>query len=160
MNVDPKDIHVISKYYGNDTATYRYKEYTFRADREDWHNIEKYGIIPEYCAVPVDKPKDKENNIELNKLFVYGIFLGKGAREAYGMSNPGYATVPGFITVGGQIVEAIRVDSDKVMLTGLLVDVDPSKWERIDKLESNYDRIKVKTYTRIEAWMYVAKGQK
>lgn len=107
---------------------------------------------------------------ELNKLFVYGIFLGEGMREQYGMSNANYAVVPGYVTVsvGGSIVEAVPVDNEGVMLTGLLVDVAPKSfgytgierdtWEALDGLEAGYDRIKVKTSGGQEAWMYARRG--
>lgn len=91
-----------------------------------------------------------------NKLFVYGIFLGKAQRDAYGMSNARYTTVPGYITVGSYIVEAVKVDEPSIQLTGLLVDVDPEQWPSIDSLEGGYERIKVKTLSG-EAWMYAAR---
>lgn len=92
----------------------------------------------------------------MNKLFVYGIFLDKGNRDNYGMSNPTYATVEGYATVGGRIVWAVE---DKMYtLTGLLVDVNPRAWKAIDSLERGYDRVKVKTTNGQRAYMYVVKG--
>lgn len=102
----------------------------------------------------------------MNRLFVYGIFLDESARQRYGMKNPRYATVKGFATVGGQIVEAVA--DERYTLTGLLVDADPTYWARLDSLEWGYDRMLVKTTTeewneltgRLEtvwAYMYVAK---
>lgn len=94
----------------------------------------------------------------MNRLFVYGIFLGESLRPAFGMSNPRYETVPGFITVGGRIVEAIRVPNDEIALTGLVVDVDPVYWGRIDELESGYDRIIVQTSSNESVYMYAKRG--
>ena len=94
----------------------------------------------------------------MNKLFVYGIFLGKGMREAYGMTNPQYATVKDYITQGGQIVWAVPVDPEfGTALTGLLVDADPNQWERLDAMEGAYDRVQVITTNGDEAYMYVAR---
>lgn len=89
------------------------------------------------------------------KLFVYGIFLDEYNRNAYGMSNPKYCTVPGYITVGHGIVQAVPVEDKKIALTGLLVDMDSSRWTPLDRLEGGYERAKVKTHNGIEAWMYV-----
>lgn len=96
----------------------------------------------------------------VEKLFVYGIFLGNTMRKAYNMKNPRYATVPGYVTVGDYIVKAHNVDDKRIALTGLLVDVDPVDWGRIDALESGYDRVRVQTCTKENAYMYVAKGEK
>lgn len=99
-------------------------------------------------------------NTEINvrpateKLFVYGIFLDENNRNRFGMSNPQYATVPSFVTVGGHIVKAVRVDQKEVALTGLLVDMDSSRWEPLDSLEGGYDRIKVVTTDHEETYMY------
>lgn len=102
---------------------------------------------------------------------MYGIFLDELMRQRYGMSNPRYATVEGFATVGannsGTIVEAIPVRSGNFYLTGLVVDVSPDiespygtvdNWARLDRLEGAYDRIKVDTTDGQECWMYVCKG--
>lgn len=69
------------------------------------------------------------------------------------MSRPKYATVKNYATkpIGGEIVEAVPVEGFD--LTGLVVDVDPEYWNKIDALESGYDRIKVQTMYG-EAWMY------
>lgn len=74
----------------------------------------------------------------------------------YGMYNPRYTTVPGYITVGGGIVEAVEVGNQSIALTGLLVDMDSSRWANLDALEGAYDRKKVTTHDG-EAWMYVGK---
>ena len=91
---------------------------------------------------------------KLNKLFVYGIFLGEDNRKAFGMSNPRYTVVRNYATepVGGSIVTAVPLKGYN--LTGLYVDVDPTNWEDIDRLEGGYDRIKVDTLLG-KAWMYV-----
>lgn len=91
---------------------------------------------------------------DLNSLFVYGIFLDKDKRASYGMSNPLYTTVKGFATVPlmGDMVAAVPLEGYN--LTGLLVEVNPGDWWKIDRLESAYDRIKVNTYFG-ESWMYV-----
>ena len=89
----------------------------------------------------------------LNKLFVYGIFLDEANRRAYGMSNPRYQTVSGYATFGKGIVMAYPVN-EEAGLTGLVVDVDPDRWESIDNLEYRYDRFKVTTDLNEEVWMY------
>lgn len=94
-----------------------------------------------------------------NRLFVYGIFLNEGNRIHYGMTNPCYGTVPGYITVGHHIVEAYRVDDPRIALTGLTVDVNPKDWDRIDVLEGGYDRNVVVTDTGEEVYMYTAKEE-
>lgn len=93
----------------------------------------------------------------MNKLFVYGIFLEEPTRRRFGMSNPSYATVTGYITIGVHIVQAVPVNNQNIALTGLLVDVDPNYWERIDSIEAGYDRIEVTLtdYNKTKAWMYV-----
>lgn len=102
----------------------------------------------------------------LSKLFVYGIFLSERLREAYYMKDASYDTVANFSTVGkggvnSTIVEAV-VDEGKT-LTGLVVDVEPTvvfgdsvfdNWDRLDKLEHGYDRVKITTNSGVEAWMY------
>lgn len=91
--------------------------------------------------------------VERDKLFVYGIFLGQAARNSYGMINPRYTTVPGYITVGHGIVQAVKVDEPRIELTGLLVEIHPNQWPRLDRLEAGYQRIKVETGLG-QAWMY------
>ncbi len=93
-----------------------------------------------------------------NRLFVYGIFLDEHNRTAYGMSNPKYTTVSGYATFGMGIVQAYPVQ-EEAGLTGLAVDVDPSRWNDIDSLERGYDRIKVEAYNGETLWMYTGKGQ-
>lgn len=94
----------------------------------------------------------------MNKLFVYGIFLGERQRLRYGMSNPEYATVAGYLTMGNQIVEAIAVpERPDIALSGLVVDVEPSQWERLDRLEGGYKRITITTTDKQQAWMYAGK---
>lgn len=90
-----------------------------------------------------------------NRLFVYGIFLGQDCRDRYGMTNPVYATVPGYATYGRHIVQAFPVGNQNIALTGLTVDVDPEKWESIDRLESGYARKLVLTDSNEEVYMYV-----
>lgn len=95
-----------------------------------------------------------------NKLFVYGIFLGKRMRDAYGMTDPEYATVSGYLTVGHDIVQAVKIDDKSIALTGLLVDVDPEEWRNIDRLEGGYDRIEIETNNGTKAWMYARPERK
>lgn len=92
----------------------------------------------------------------MDRLFVYGIFLGERQRQKYGMTDPIYATVPGYATFGSYIVQARRVPVPGLQLTGLVVDVDPDKWRDIDRLEGGYDRVRVITTDREEVWMYAA----
>lgn len=91
-----------------------------------------------------------------NRVFVYGIFLGEAMRNAYGMTNPVYTTVPGYITVGEHIVQATPVNNPRIALTGLVVDLDPTHWERLDALEGGYDRTLVKTDKGEHVYMYTA----
>lgn len=72
------------------------------------------------------------------------------------MTNPKYETVPGYITVGHHIVQAVPVESDGIRLTGLVVDMDPDKWGALDNLEGGYDRILVETTSKEMVNMYVA----
>lgn len=110
-------------------------------------------------VIEKDSPLNGVESPVGNKLFVYGIFLGKGNRDAYGMSNPQYATVPNFVTVGGHIVKAVPVeDGARASLTGLLVDVDPQYWAAIDNLEYGYDRNIVTTTNGVRTYMYTVKG--
>lgn len=116
----------------------------------------------------------------LEKLFVYGIFLDKQNRTRYGMSSPAYDTVKDYITCGDHIVQAFAVPHYmQASLTGLVVNVSPTiarkyeewdgelrktitrdytvdTWDSLDALEAGYDRIKIKTISGVEAWMYVA----
>lgn len=92
----------------------------------------------------------------MDNLFVYGIFLDQHNRDAFGMSNPRYDTVPDYITQGHHIVQAVPVDPEfGTALTGLLVDMDTSRWEGLDALEGGYDRKRVTTTSGHQAWMYV-----
>lgn len=91
----------------------------------------------------------------MNRLFVYGIFLGEYQRQSYGMSNPQYATVLDYATFGHSIVQAEKIAGVGFSLTGLVVDVDPECWRDIDALEGAYKRIKVKTTRGEEVYMYV-----
>lgn len=106
----------------------------------------------------------------MNKLFVYGIFLGEGSRDRYLMSNPQYATVKGYKTVSashrGDIVKAVATGDNNDVLTGLVVDVEPgaiwhygalNNWERLDALEGAYNRIEIRTTDDTACWMYVAR---
>jgi hypothetical protein len=95
----------------------------------------------------------------MEKLFVYGIFLGEANRLIYGMTNPRYAVVPDYATVliNRRIVEAVPVPPEVgTGLTGLLVDIDPSQWDDLDKLEAGYKRIMVTTTDGVPAHMYAA----
>lgn len=92
----------------------------------------------------------------MNRLFVYGIFLDEMNRLAFGMSNPNYATVKGFVTIGGQIVAAYRAADYRLALTGLVVDVEPSRWVDIDSLEYGYRREVVTTTDGEEVFMYIS----
>lgn len=96
--------------------------------------------------------------IKNNRLFVYGIFLGQDMRDRYGMSNPQYTTVPGYATFGDYIVQAVPIKAPGLELTGLTVDVDPTRWADIDRLEGGYDRKLVTTSNKEKVYMYVAKG--
>lgn len=89
-----------------------------------------------------------------NRLFVYGIFLDQDSRDYYGMTNPRYCTVPGYITVGSHIVQAVAVDEQRIALTGLTVDMDPEGWEKLDRLEGGYDRSVVTTIAGEQVYMY------
>jgi len=93
----------------------------------------------------------------LNKLFVYGIFLAQHNRDWAGMTNPKYATVKDYVTQGWDIVTARKLKGANLSLTGLLVDVDPSKWKEIDALERGYDRIEIRTTGGDKAYMYAGK---
>lgn len=93
----------------------------------------------------------------MNRLFVYGIFLDAHNRLAYGMSNPHYTTVDGFVTIGAGIVQAVKAPTGYA-LTGLIVDVDPNYWEKLDKLEGGYERILVTTVDNEEAYMYAERS--
>lgn len=97
--------------------------------------------------------------METEKLFVYGIFLDEGNRASFGMSNPEYRTVSGYLTKGSRIVSAYPVEDKRVALTGLLVDMDSSRWEPLDRLEGGYNRVKVTTTSGEKAWMYEGKGR-
>jgi len=167
MKVDPKSIKLVAKFKDADIATYRYGEYTFKVDREDWHDLEKNGEIPDYASTGIredlvkrykEHREVKVSKEKLNRLFVYGIFLGEDGRKAYGMSKPQYDTVPGYLTVGDYIVQAIKIEDQRIRLTGLRVDVDPDYWGKIDDLEAGYDRVKITTTNNQDCWMYVAKG--
>lgn len=93
----------------------------------------------------------------MDKLFVYGIFLDEYQRAVYGMGQPRYAVVEGYKTrlIVRNIVEAVPDKSGA--LTGLIVELPASNFETLDSLERGYDRIKVKTTSGTEAFMYVAR---
>lgn len=96
---------------------------------------------------------------ETEKLFVYGIFLNEYNRDRYGMTNPQYATVKKFVTIGSTIVEALYVDEfEDASLTGLLVDMDSSRWGPLDNLEGGYERVKITTTDGTRAYMYARYG--
>lgn len=90
----------------------------------------------------------------LNKLFVYGIFLDKANRNAYGMTNPEYATVKNYATFGSIIVQAVHIPDINLCLTGLLVDMNEYKWGALDALEGGYRRIVITTTEGKKAYMY------
>lgn len=90
----------------------------------------------------------------MEKLFVYGIFLSQNTRDAYYMVGHRYATVQGYVTVGKQIVQAVKTDNPSVALTGVITEIHPDHWARVDRLEAGYDRIRVKTTDNEEVWMY------
>jgi gamma-glutamylcyclotransferase (GGCT)/AIG2-like uncharacterized protein YtfP len=94
---------------------------------------------------------------DINRLFVYGIFLDAHNRLAYGMSNPCYTTVNGWATVGSGIVQAVKAPYEYA-LTGLIVDVDPTQWESLDRLEGGYQRILVTTVDNEWAYMYAERS--
>lgn len=98
--------------------------------------------------------KSRPDTGDLNRLFVYGIFLGEFARKNFGMSLPRYSTVKDYATfpIGGHIVMAEPIKGYD--LTGLVVNIDPDYWDKLDTLEGAYARVKVKTGYG-EAWMYV-----
>lgn len=105
---------------------------------------------------PVRISEDAQPAVE--KLFVYGIFLDERNRQHYGLTNPNYDTVQGFITIGSHIVKAIPSTTIGAALTGLLVDVPTRKLPSLDMLEAGYDRIKINTTGGYEAYMYAAYG--
>ncbi len=96
---------------------------------------------------------DAEPTVE--KLFVYGIFLADYNRARYGMEDPSYDTVKGYLTVGHHIVQAKPTDIEGASLTGLLVSIPTRNFPNLDMLEGGYDRVKVQTTGGFEAYMYV-----
>ena len=112
--------------------------------------------VKRHSNIEVTVRNTKDNSDTKDKLFVYGIFLDEENRKEYGMSNPQYTTVPGYLTVGSYIVRAVQTDNTSVALTGLLVDVDPAMWPSLDSLEAGYDRIKVRDVSGDIAYMYAA----
>ena len=112
--------------------------------------------VKRHSNIEVTVRNTKDNSDTKDKLFVYGIFLDEENRKNYGMSNPQYTTVPGYLTVGSYIVQAVQTDNTSVALTGLLVDMDPAMWPRLDSLEAGYDRIKVRDTSGNIAYMYAA----
>lgn len=118
-------------------------------------------------TVPPDTTETVVDGDDDNRLFVYGIFLDEIMRYHYGMTNALYTVVEGFSTrsIGQGIVEA--VEDSKYALTGLIVDVKPTievdnnividNWDRLDRLEAGYSRIRAITVDGDSCWMYVAK---
>lgn len=97
----------------------------------------------------------------MNKLFVYGIFLDKRTRDAYGMGeHVVYTTVLDYATFGHGIVTAHKMPSGYgYSLTGLLVDIPEGfDWDRLDALERGYERIIVTTTDRYNAYMYAGRS--
>lgn len=105
-------------------------------------------------------PPTPEDLGPTTKLFVYGIFLGEGMRESYNMTNPQYATVSNFVTVGNHIVQAEYIkDAPGLALTGLLVDVPIYEFDHgLDALEGGYERVRITTENKTEAYMYARRG--
>lgn len=106
----------------------------------------------------------KDDGTPHNRLFVYGIFLGQGMRNAYRMSEERYAVVKDYVTTikGGSIVEAQKgPEGVGLGLTGLIVEVDPvtlegrDNWAHLDALEHGYKRTVIKTIKGETAYMYV-----
>lgn len=93
----------------------------------------------------------------MNRLFVYGIFLDAHNRLVYGMSNPAYTTVSGWATAGSYIVQAVKAPKEYA-LTGLVVDVNPSFWDKLDRLEGGYERILVTTVDNEQVYMYAERS--
>lgn len=90
------------------------------------------------------------------KFFTYGIFLSYRMRKNYNIdASAHYATVEGYSTRGGLIVEAFPCAGHT--LTGLVVDVPDHVWRTLDAIESGYDRITINTTQGEEAQLYVAK---
>lgn len=108
---------------------------------------------PFYFPVYGDDEEDKPKY-----LFVYGIFLDASNREWFNMKNPRYDTVPDFVTKGSSIVQAVYAPDQDLALTGLVVEPDPTKWDKLDALEGGYDRIKAITTTGTWCYMYAQKG--
>jgi gamma-glutamylcyclotransferase (GGCT)/AIG2-like uncharacterized protein YtfP len=93
----------------------------------------------------------------MDRLFVYGIFLGENMRKAYEMTNPEYATVRDYVTFGNQIVTAKHLPGCNLSLTGLTVDIPKKQWKRLDRLEGGYERKLVRTTDNEEVYMYTGK---
>lgn len=114
-------------------------------------------VVYQMSEFGVAEPLLEDDPAITNRLFVYGIFLGETMRNSYGMTNPVYATVPGYFTVGHHIVQAVPIpERPDIALTGLTVDVDPEYWERLDRLEGGYDRVVVKTTDEEKVFMYAS----
>lgn len=86
------------------------------------------------------------------KFFSYGIFMLSGVG-----TNRCYATVKGWKTEGGLIVQAIR--DREATLTGVLMDITEVERGYLDRIERGYDRIEVVTTSYEMALMYVKKGE-
>ena len=129
-----------------------------RVNEEENRPLRKISpvYIKRHSNIEVTISNTKDNSDTKDKLFVYGIFLDEENRTEYGMSNPQYTTVPGYLTVGSYIVRAVQTDNTSVALTGLLVDIDPDMWPSLDSLEAGYDRIKVRDVSGDIAYMYAA----
>lgn len=98
--------------------------------------------------------------IIMDKLFVYGIFLSEKARNSWNMTNPEYAVVHGYKTVCKQLDIVEAIPDEEADLTGLLVEITPYGWESLDQMESGYDRIEVETTLGEACYMYVRKEVK
>jgi len=113
-------------------------------------NYETYGARVTASSEHEDLPT--------NRFFLYGIFLSQRNRDSYGMYNPQYETVQGFVTRGGGIVQAERTEDKGLSLTGITVSIDPAMINRLDALEGGYDRIAVHTNGGERVWMYAKRG--
>lgn len=95
----------------------------------------------------------------MDKLFVYGIFLGDKNRHSFDMTNPRYDVALDYSTyhLAASIVEARPCKG--AALTGLVVDVPPYNWRDLDELEYGYNRKIITTVGGEKAYIYVGKGR-
>lgn len=75
------------------------------------------------------------------------------------MTNPRYATVRGWATIGGDIVQAVEAP-EAYALTGLVVELpDNYDWRPLDALEGGYERITITTVQGQQAYMYAERSE-